>query len=140
MEETPEALSVEYRQRSWVDLPWLPATPPCSRRSCCRCHDHFIERDAVLAPIVEPVRVEAWAAPSDRGTCCPSRGVAPREPPLRVEDVADVQVAGRGDAGEGEDHDADQGAIPQPNHVSPTFGAQQVAEPGARMAVRQHAD
>jgi hypothetical protein len=70
MEETPEALSVEYRQRSWVDLPWLPATPPCSRRSCRRCHDHFIERDAVLAPIVEPVRVEAWAAPSDRGTCC----------------------------------------------------------------------
>jgi len=62
------------------------------------------------------------------------------EPPLLVEDVADVQVAGRGDAGEGEDHDAGQGAIPQPNHVSPTFGAQQVAEPGARMAVREHAD
>jgi hypothetical protein len=37
-------------------------------------------------------------------------------------------------------HDAGQGAIPQPNHVSPTFGAQQVAEPGARMAVREHAD
>jgi hypothetical protein len=33
------------------------------------------------------------------------------EPALLMEDVGDVQAAGGGDAGEGEDHDADQGTV-----------------------------
>jgi hypothetical protein len=49
------------------------------------------------------------------------------QPPLLVEDIADVQSAGGGDAGEGEDHHADQGTIAQPDHFVRLNRAQQVA-------------
>jgi hypothetical protein len=44
-----------------------------------------------------------------------------------VKDVGHVQAAGRGDAGEGEHHHADQGAIAQPQNIIGFNGAQQLA-------------
>ena len=49
------------------------------------------------------------------------------QPPLLVEDIAHVQAAGGGDAGEGEDHHADQGTIAQPDHLARLNRAEQVA-------------
>jgi hypothetical protein len=49
------------------------------------------------------------------------------ETPLLVEDVSDVQAAGRGDAGEREHHDPDQGTVPQPYHAVRRNRAQQLA-------------
>src|SRR5215467_9957205 len=49
------------------------------------------------------------------------------EPPLLMEDIADVQAAGGGDTCKREHHDADQGAVAQPHNGFRFNGAQQVA-------------
>jgi hypothetical protein len=49
------------------------------------------------------------------------------QPPLLVENIADVQATGGGDAGEREHHHPDQGAVPQPYHGIRCDRAQQLA-------------
>ena len=49
------------------------------------------------------------------------------QPPLLVENIADVQATGGGDAGEREHHHADQSPVAQPHHCVGLDGAQQLA-------------